>query len=152
MTVVLQTNNSENNKVHKTLTNIVSKTGSLRESTSIVNPKILVQGDLTSLKNCNYMTISYFGRSYFVTDIVAVGKGVVELTGHCDVLSSFSSQILSNRAVVLRQENSFNRYLNDSKFMTYQNNNIKTAVLSGEGFTQAGFILVTAGQNPTLTT
>ena len=47
MTVVLQTNNSENNKVHKTLTNIVSKTGSLRESTSIVNPKILVQGDLT---------------------------------------------------------------------------------------------------------
>lgn len=152
MTVVLQTNNSENNKVHKTLTNIVSKTGSLRESTSIVNPKILVQGDLASLRNCNYMTISDFGRSYFVTDIVAVGKGVVELTGHCDVLSSFSSQILSNRAVVLRQENSFNRYLNDSKFMTYQNNNIKTAVLSGEGFTQAGFILVTAGQNPTLST
>ena len=152
MTVVLQTNNSENNKIKKSVSTIATKTGSLRESTSIVNPKILVQGDLTSLKNCNYMTISDFGRSYFVTDIVAVGKGVVELTGHCDVLSSFSSQILSNRAVVLRQENSFNRYLNDSKFMTYQNNNIKTAVLSGEGFTQAGFILVTAGQNPTLTT
>lgn len=152
MTVVLQTNNSENNKIRKSVTTIVTKTGSLRESTSIVNPKILVQGDLTSLKNCNYMTISDFGRSYFVTDIVAVGKGVVELTGHCDVLSSFSSQILSNTAVILRQENSFNRYLNDSKFMTYQNNNIKTAVLSGEGFTQAGFILVTAGQNPTLTT
>lgn len=150
MTVVLQTNNSENNKLKKSVSNIVTKTGSLRESTSIVNPKILVQGDLTSLRNCNYMTISDFGRSYFVTDIVAVGKGVVELTGHCDVLSSFSSQILSNRAVVLRQENSFNRYLNDSKFMTYQNNNIKTAVLSGEGFTQAGYILVTAGQNPTL--
>ena len=149
MTVVLQTNNSENNKIRKSVTTIVTKTGSLRESTSIVNPKILVQGDLTSLKNCNYMTISDFGRSYFVTDIVAVGKGVVELTGHCDVLSSFSSQILSNTAVILRQENSFNRYLNDSKFMTYQNNNIKTAVLSGEGFTQAGFILVTAGQNPT---
>lgn len=148
MTVVLQTNNSENNKIRKSITTIVTKTGSLRESTSIVNPKILVQGDLTSLKNCNYMTISDFGRSYFVTDIVAVGKGVVELTGHCDVLSSFSSQILSNTAVILRQENSFNRYLNDSKFMTYQNNNIKTAVLSGEGFTQAGFILVTAGQNP----
>lgn len=152
MTVVLQTNNSENNKLKKSVSNIVTKTGSLRESTSIVNPKILVQGDLTSLRNCNYMTISDFGRSYFVTDIVAVGKGVVELTGHCDVLSSFSSQILSNRAVVLRQENSFNRYLNDSKFMTYQNNNIKTAVLSGEGFTQAGYILVTAGQNPTLST
>ena len=148
MTVVLQTNNSENNKIRKSVSTIVTKTGSLRESTSIVNPKILVQGDLTSLKNCNYMTISDFGRSYFVTDIVAVGKGVVELTGHCDVLSSFSSQILSNTAVILRQENSFNRYLNDSKFMTYQNNNIKTAVLSGEGFTQAGFILVTAGQNP----
>lgn len=152
MTVVLQTNNSENNKIRKSVSTIVTKTGSLRESTSIVNPKILVQGDLTSLKNCNYMTISDFGRSYFVTDIVAVGKGVVELTGHCDVLSSFSSQILSNRAVILRQENSFNRYLNDSKFMTYQNNNIKTAVLSGEGFTQAGFILVTAGQNPSSTT
>lgn len=151
MTVVLQTNNSENNKITKSVSTISTKTGSLRESTSIVNPKILVQGDLTSLKNCNYMTISDFGRSYFVTDIVAVGKGVVELTGHCDVLSSFSSQILSNRAVVLRQENSFNRYLNDSKFMTYQNNNIKTAVLSGEGFTQAGFILVTAGQNPSST-
>lgn len=150
MTVELQTNNSENNKLKKSVSNIATKTGSLRESTSIVNPKILVQGDLTSLKNCNYMTIPDFGRSYFVTDIVAVGKGVVELTGHCDVLSSFSSQILSNTAVILRQENSFNRYLNDSKFMTYQNNNIKTAVFSGEGFTQAGYILVTAGQNPTL--
>lgn len=151
MTVELQTNNSENNKIKKSVSNIATKTGSLRESTSIVNPKILVQGDLTSLKNCNYMTIPDFGRSYFVTDIVAVGKGVVELTGHCDVLSSFSSQILSNTAVILRQENSFNRYLNDSKFMTYQNNNIKTAVFSGEGFTQAGYILVTAGQNPTTT-
>lgn len=150
MTVVLQTNNSENNKVTKSVTDIVSKTGSIRESTSIVNPKILVQGDMTSLRNCNYMTIPDFGRSYFVTDIVAVGKGVVEVTGHCDVLSSFATQILSNTAVIARQENSFNRYIDDSKFITYQNNNVKTAMFSGEGFSQAGFILVTAGQNPSL--
>ena len=38
MTVVLQTNNSENNKIKKSVSTIATKTGSLRESTSIVNP------------------------------------------------------------------------------------------------------------------
>lgn len=145
MTIVFQKNLSEKNKFSKDLETIVSKTGALRENTSIVNPTVRVQGAMSDFAECNYMSIPEFSRSYFITDIVSVGLGVVELTGHCDVLTSFASQILTNRAVVSRQEKAFNRYLNDNLFKIYQNNEVVTAPLSGSGFEQAGFILVTAG-------
>lgn len=117
--VKLQTNASEENKLDKDITDIIDLEGVLRDASSIMRPSILVE--LASIPtNCNYMTITEFGRKYFVTDIVAVRDGIYQISGRVDVLSSFASQIRACKGIIKRSENNWNTYINDGTFKTYQ--------------------------------
>ena len=142
--VVLQTNKTEMNSLDKSITNIVTVTGTLKTGTSITNPIIIVTGDLSAVTGCNYMTISEFGRNYFVTDIVSIKANLFEVHGKCDVLTSFKTEIRSNRAIIRRQMNAFNSYLNDGSFRVYQNPSIVTKSFPS-GFTTQEFVLAVAG-------
>jgi hypothetical protein len=143
-TVVLQTNSSPKNQLDKSLTGILSLTGNLKENSSIVDPVILVQAPLSTIAAANYMTISAFNRSYFITDMVSVRNSLVEIHGHCDVLSSFSAGIRSNTAIVYRQENDWNLYLDDGSFQVYNNPMVLTRPFPS-GFTTLEFVLAVAG-------
>lgn len=143
-TIVIQQNTSPKNQLTKSLTTITTLTGTLREDTSIIDPVIRVQSSESSLINANYCTISSFGRSYFITNITSLRNGVLELSLHCDVLSSFASQIKSNNAIIYRQENQWNLYLNDGVFKTYQNPQITTKPFPN-GFDTTEFVLAVAG-------
>lgn len=142
--IVLQRNASENNKVDKTLTTITTMTGTLKNETSIIDPVIMFEASLSDLKNCNYCTISNFGRSYFVNNIRSVRNGLVELSCHVDVLSTYKSQIRQQFALVKRQENNWNLYLNDGSFKVYQNPMVLTKLFPS-GFTSLQFVLAVAG-------
>lgn len=142
--VLLQTNTSEKNKLDKNLTTISTISGTLKNETSIVDPIILIEVDLTNLINCNYMTIPAFGRSYFVTNIRSIRRNLVEVSAHVDVLSSFASQIRNNVAIVHRQENRWNLYLNDGAFKVYQNPMVLTREFPS-GFSTFEFVLAVAG-------
>lgn len=142
--VLLQTNTSEKNKLDKNLTTISTISGTLKNETSIVDPIILIEVNLTNLINCNYMTIPAFGRSYFVTNIRSIRRNLVEVSAHVDVLSSFASQIRNNVAIVHRQENRWNLYLNDGAFKVYQNPMVLTREFP-TGFSTFEFVLAVAG-------
>ncbi len=142
--VLLQTNSSEKNKLDKDLTTISTISGTLKNETSIIDPIILIEVDLTNLINCNYMTIPVFGRSYFITNIRSIRKNLVEVSAHVDVLSSFASQIRNNVAIVRRQENRWNLYLNDGVFKVYQNPMVLTREFP-TGFSTFEFVLAVAG-------
>ena len=142
--IVLQRNSSENNKVDKTLTTLSTMTGTLKNETSIIDPVIIFEGSLSNLKNCNYCTISEFGRSYFVNDIRSVRNGLIELTCHVDVLSTYATAIRGNRAIIKRQENNWNLYLNDGSFNSYQNPYVLTKLFPS-GFNTSQFVLAVAG-------
>lgn len=142
--IVLQRNSSENNKVDKTLTTITTMTGTLKNETSIIDPVIFFEASLSDLKNCNYCTISDFGRSYFVNNIRSIRNGLVELSCHVDVLSTYKSQIRQQFALVKRQENYWNLYLNDGSFKVYQNPMVLTKLFPS-GFTSQHFVLAVAG-------
>lgn len=144
MNIIIQINSSEKNKVDKDLTTISTLTGTLREGTSIIDPDILVSASVDTLSNANYMTISAFGRSYFITDISSFREGLTRIRGHVDVLSSFKTQIRSNSAIISRQKTKYNLYLNDGSFKTYQNPMVITKSFSG-GFNTQSFILAVAG-------
>ena len=140
--VVLQTSASEKNKLDKSITDVATVSGVLKENTSIVNPVIRIKADLSSYPTCNYMTISDFGRSYFVTDIKSINGGFVEISGHCDVLSTYKTQILTNHAIISRSERNWNLYLNDGSLHVYQYPDVYTkpfpyAVGGGETFVLA---------------
>lgn len=142
--IVLQTNNSEKNKLDKDLATISAVSGTLKNETSIIDPIILIEDSLATLVNCNYITIPAFGRSYFVTNIRSIRNNLVEVSAHVDVLSSFSSQIRSNVAIVHRQENRWNLYLNDGTFRIYQNPMVLTREFPN-GFSTFEFVLAVAG-------
>ena len=142
--ISLQINNSEKERLTKDVTNIVTVSGVLKSETSIIDPVIIIECDLNSVKNCNYITISEFGRSYFVNNIRSIRNGLVEFSCHCDVLSSFAEQIRGNIAIIKKQEKEWNLYLNDGSFKVYQNPNILTKAFPS-GFTTQEFVLAVAG-------
>lgn len=142
--IKLQTNNSERERVTKTLVDITTLTGELKAETSIIDPVIMVEADLSTLVNCNYMTITAFNRSYFVNNIRSIRNGLVEISAHVDVLSTYATEIKANSAIVKRQENDWNLYLNDGSFKVYQNPMVLTKAFPS-GFTNQEFVLAVAG-------
>lgn len=142
--ILLQTNTSEKNKLTKTLSTLATVSGTLKQETSIIDPVFMVEANLTDLVNCNYVTISAFDRSYFVNNIRSIRTGIVELSCHVDVLSSFAGEIRANTAIIRRQEKNWNLYLNDGTFKVYQNPVVLTKAFPS-GFTTQEFVLAVAG-------
>lgn len=142
--ITLQINSSEKNKLDKTIADIATVSGVLKEDTSIIDPVIKIECNLSDYVNCNYITIPEFGRKYFVNNIRSVRNGLVEFSCHVDVLSSFADSIRSNKAIIRRQENKWNLYLNDGTFKVYQNPMVLTKAFPS-GFTQQEFVLAVAG-------
>lgn len=142
--IIMQRNNSEKIVFDKNLTTLETLTGELKQETSIVDPVIIIEGDLEDYVNCNYMTIPVFGRSYFINNIKSIRSNIIEISGHVDVLSSFKSEIRSNRAIIRKQENLWNLYLNDGTFKVYQNPMVLTKAFPS-GFDTQEFVLAVAG-------
>ena len=76
--IVLQRNNSERNRVTKDISEILTVSGELKTETSIIDPVIMIECDLSAVVGCNYMSISSFGRSYFVNNIRSIRSGLIE--------------------------------------------------------------------------
>ena len=142
--ISLMRNNSPIEKLDKDLTTLQTVSGTLKEDTSILAPTILIQCDISNFTLCNYMYIPEFNRYYFITDIVSVNTDLVEFSGRVDVLTTYKDYIKSNNAIVRRQENSWNLYLNDGSFKVYQNPTILTKAFPS-GFTSQEFVLAVAG-------
>lgn len=142
--IKLQINNSEKNRLDKSLTDLITLSGTLRAETSVIDPVIIVEGDLSSFVNCNYMTIDSFNRKYFVNNIRSIRNDLFEITAHVDVLTTYANQIRQNNAIIARQEKKWNLYLNDGVFKTYQNPHIVTKAFPS-GFTEQHFIFSVAG-------
>ena len=142
--IKLQSNTSDIRKLDKEISDILSLDGVLREQTSIIDPVIRVEADLSDLTRCNYMTIDAFGRSYFITDIKSITDTIVEISGHVDVLSTYKSAIRRNNAIIKKQYQEFNLYLNDGSLKIYQDPRVQCKEFPS-GFNTQEFVLAVAG-------
>lgn len=143
-TVKAQYNASEDIKLSKNITDIGSYSGVLRDQSSIIDPVILIDADISDLVSANYLTISAFGRSYFIKDLIAVRSGLTQITAHVDVLTSFAGGIRSNKGVVYKQANNWNLYLDDGSIKTYSNPRIVTKTFPS-GFSGHSYLLAVSG-------
>lgn len=143
-TVVAQYNASEDNRLTKALTQIGSYDGYLRDQSSIIDPVILINADITTLASANYLTISSFGRSYFIKDMISVRAGLTQVTAHVDVLTSFATGIRSNKGIVYKQTNDWNLYLDDGSIKIYSNPRIVTKSFPS-GFSGASYLFAVSG-------
>lgn len=142
--IIIQQSTSEPERVDKQLTDLLTLTGTLREQTSIIDPHFRVAASETDLVGCNYVTVPSFGRSYFVRDIISVRNGILELVCHTDVLSSWKAQLRANSAIIHKQENIWNLYLNDGSLQAYQKPKVLTLPFP-HGFSTMQYILTVAG-------
>lgn len=143
-TIKLQNNQSPVNKIGKILYEVVTVDGSLKNESEIINPEILIQGN-TNILSANYLTISEFKRKYFIEEIQSVRTNLWLVKAHVDVLETYASKILSNTAVVLRQENNFDLLLNDGVFKCKQDPRISYRKFPS-GLGDFNYILITQGR------
>lgn len=142
MTIKLYKNYSDKNVVDKTVYQYGADiTGTLRDDCSIINPVIAIEGlaDLT----VNYAYIPEFGRFYYINNIVCK-RNLYELQMHVDVLMTYRTGIRSNTAVISRQQNNYNLYLQDGVFKTYADPHLEIKQFPN-GFTDYNFIFSVAG-------
>ena len=144
MTVNLYQNTSPANYVSKTLMPRGILTGTLRSPTSILDPVIALE--LADPTGFNYAQIPELGRYYYVTGISSENNGIVAVSMHVDVLMTYAAQVANFDAVVKRNENKFNLYLDDGIFKAYQNTKHKI-VKFPNGFTEYSYILALAGNS-----
>ena len=145
MTIKFYENLSDKNHVDKVITQIGTDiTGTLRDDCSIINPVLQLENfaglDLTRV---NYAYIVEFGRYYYINNITLKNK-LYEISMHVDVLMSYKDSIRTNTAVVSRQENYYNLYLQDGVFKTEAFPHIQI-VQFPDGFSDFNFIFSVAG-------
>jgi hypothetical protein len=145
LTVKLQKTSSPKNKIGKTLTGDKTYNCWFKNPTSILRPVIVLEtsDDLTAY---NYMQISELGRSYFIDDIVSLHIDMWEIHAHVDVLETYATQIKANTAVIRRNENQYNLYLNDPELITLNTEQISTYKFSKTDFSKTlNYVLVVNG-------
>lgn len=142
--ISLQNNSSPINKIGKAISTITTVSGDLKNESDVIRPEILIESD-SSILSANYMTIDTFNRKYFIEEIQSVRTNLWLVKAHVDVLETYASQILSNTAVVVRQENNFNLLLNDGVFKCRQDPRISYRKFPS-GLGDFNFILITQGR------
>lgn len=126
MTIDIQYNSSEVNRVNKQILTLTRLEGTLRNNSNTRDPEILIEGNITDVAGANYLTIYDFKRHYFITKIESVRNGVYIIYAHVDVLTTYATAIKGNSAIIHRQANSFNLYLDDGVMKIYSNPIIET--------------------------
>lgn len=144
MNIILYRNTSPPNYLDKSLISVDTLDGNLREPTSIIDPTIVIERSTPT--GFNYVEIPAFNRYYFVTGISSISNNLVAVSCHVDVLMTYKSEIRSCPAVIRRQENAFNLYLDDGIFKSYQNSKHKI-ISFPYGFTDYSYVLALAGNS-----
>lgn len=145
MIIQIQQNQSKNNVLNKTLSNVLTLEGTLRDETDVINPTIKFTGDITNVINCNYLYIPAFKRYYFITDIKSLNAQYFEISAHCDVLMSFKDEILENGGIILKNEKLYNTYINDG-FFTVQQDQLLYLKMFPRALNNDNYILIVAGE------
>ena len=127
--------------------------GKILFNKSLLNPTFLIEGDVSDY---NYCYIPLFKRFYYIMGITAKSGNMEEVEMKVDVLQSWkgdsSEGILSNDAVIEREENDINVYFSDNMFWTQADKEVITVpFIDREGndlvfdIPENNFILTIAG-------
>ena len=144
MDIIFYTISDEKNKLTKTLDDVVTFSGVLKEETSIIKPSIIIEAE--NLSSYNYIYISDFGRYYFIKDITSIKNNLWRVTCFVDVLMSFKSAILTCPIILSDSESTeIETYLGGEVWKSLVKS--KTDIISfPSGLNDTGeYVLITSG-------
>ena len=144
MNITLCVNNSEQNKLGKSLSNLNVFSGSLKDETSVTNPVIMME--LENPTGFNYAYIPEFGRYYFIDDMVSVRTGLWKISMKVDVLESFKNSIRGITVILSDSTNTGKEEYLPGKVWKSKVKELTDIVNFPSGLSNNGeFILITAG-------
>lgn len=153
MTVNFYKNNSEREKMDKDLTETIANLeGVTKAELDILRPVLLLQytpETYALLLDSNYFYIAETSRYYFMNkDLTIQNNQLIIVSGIVDPLTSHSDTIRAQTAIIQRQENSYNLYLDDGVFKIYQNPIIQQKTFpKGFNLNNYTYVLYTTGHN-----
>ena len=112
MEVILYKNSSENNVIGKSLVQIKSVECNLKNDVSVVNPTFVLSYT-DSILDSNYCFIPKFNRYYFIDEIIPITGDRSIIKCRVDVLESFKDDIKSLTAIINKQENIADKFIDD---------------------------------------
>ena len=144
MNIIFYNNNSENNRLIKTITQISTGSGTLREPCNMIDPSVLTA--ITDVSNINYAYIADFGRYYFIRKITVDRENLYRIDMHVDVLMSNRTALLNCKGIINSSTTvNANKYLN-SDIWVWTEKDSTTIMRFPSGLSSNGnFILITAG-------
>lgn len=144
MNLRLCVNNSEKNKINKSLTAGVILSGTLRNESNVVNPSIVINIDNPTIYN--YAYIEDFGRYYFITDYISLRTGIWQINLKSDVLMSFKDSILASSVLINSTETTGkNNYLSGANWVAKVKDKTEIKTFPNGLLDTGEFILITAG-------
>ena len=144
MDIIFYNNKSENNRLIKTITQISTGTGTLRESCSMIDPSVLTA--ITDVSNINYAYIADFGRYYFIRKITVDRENLYRIDMHVDVLMSNKTALLDCKGVINSSTSAnANNYLNGNNWVRTEKDTTTIMRFPSGLSTNGNFILITAG-------
>ena len=144
MNIIFYNNNSENNRLIKTITQISTGSGTLREPCNMIDPSVLTA--ITDVSNINYAYIADFGRYYFIRKITVDRENLYRIDMHVDVLMSNRTALLNCKGIINSSTTvNANKYLNSDTWVRTEKDST-TIMRFPSGLSSNGnFILITAG-------
>lgn len=144
MNITLCVNNSEKNKLGKTLSDLNVFSGSLKDETSVTNPVVIME--LENPTGFNYAYIPEFGRYYFIDDMISVRTGLWKISMKVDVLESFQNYILGCSVILSDTETTGKEMYLSGNVWKSKVKELTDIVNFPTGLSDNGyFILITAG-------
>lgn len=142
-TIVLYVNSSERNQLDKDISSVVSDTVVLKEGTDILRPVIAEFVTSTDITGCNYMQLG--DRYYYAHVEMIPGGDRYKIVGETDPLMTFRDAIRNNTGLISRNQNFYNRFLNDERVKLNAYEQVKTLKFAS-GFSKTmQYYLVTIG-------
>lgn len=141
--IELYVNSSERNRVDKALTSVYTGSVVLKDNVDILNPEIKEFTTNANLPDCNYMKLG--DRYYYAHVQMLPGGNRYKIVGETDPLMTFKDEIRNQTGLIRRNQNFYNRYLNDERVKLNAYEQVKTLMFPS-GFSKTmQYYLVTIG-------
>lgn len=133
------------NVVGKTKTQISTHTVTLKDGCSADRPVVQLTGAASSLASANYAYIDVFDRYYWITDRSSLNNGVISVSMVSDPWESFKTELEACEAIIDRNENVMQGYLNDKSYPLLSFNKLATVAFPTALPDEGDIVLMTVG-------
>ena len=145
MNITLYTNTSVLNSIHRSLTQVASINGTLREGFNMLNPDIRLEYNAAYLA-ANYAYIPDYWRYYYYRDMPSIEGDIMVLHLYADSLYNYRNQVLAADCIAERSSSRYDVMLDDSAVLGVAGYEVFSRSLPYEFRPDKGkYVLIVAG-------